>query len=98
MSLPSAYIRKCRCLHASCFGCDLDKRIGFRDQVDPISDTDVINFELALADISQIEKRLERLRKGRAKTKEEEAAQQARETALGPPWPAAISENNEEHE
>jgi ribosome-binding ATPase YchF (GTP1/OBG family) len=45
-------------------------------QVDPVEDTDVINFELALADISQIEKRQERLRKGRAKTKEEEAEQQ----------------------
>lgn len=45
-------------------------------QVDPVEDTDVINFELALADIGQIEKRQERLRKGRAKTKEEKAEQQ----------------------
>jgi ribosome-binding ATPase YchF (GTP1/OBG family) len=44
--------------------------------VDPVEDTDTINFELALADIGQIEKRQERLRKGRAKTKEEEAEQQ----------------------
>lgn len=40
-------------------------------KVDPVEDTDVINFELALADITQIEKRLERITKGRAKTKEE---------------------------
>jgi hypothetical protein len=42
-------------------------------KVDPVEDTDVINFELAISDITQIEKRLERLKKGRAKTKEEEA-------------------------
>ena len=33
-------------------------------KVDPLDDTDVINFELALADVGQIEKRLERLKKG----------------------------------
>ena len=43
-----------------------------------MEDTDVINFELALADITQIEKRLERLAKGRAKTKEEAASQEVR--------------------
>ena len=43
-------------------------------KVDPMEDTDVINFELALADITQIEKRLERIAKGRAKTKEETAS------------------------
>ncbi len=43
-------------------------------KVDPVEDTDVINFELALADITQIEKRLQRLEKGRAKTKEEIAS------------------------
>ena len=41
--------------------------------VDSLQDIDVINFELALADISQIERRIERLGKGRAKSKEEEA-------------------------
>lgn len=35
-------------------------------KVDPLDDTDVINFELALSDVSQIEKRMERLKKGRA--------------------------------
>jgi ribosome-binding ATPase YchF (GTP1/OBG family) len=33
-------------------------------KVDPLDDIDVINLELALADLSQIEKRLDRLRKG----------------------------------
>eukprot|EP00899_Mesostigma_viride_P022487 jgi/Mesvir1/3422/Mv11924-RA.1 len=36
-------------------------------KVDPVEDTDVINLELALADAAQIEKRLERLGKGRSK-------------------------------
>lgn len=46
-------------------------------KVDPVEDTDVINFELALADITQIEKRLQRIEKGRAKTKEETASNEA---------------------
>jgi obg-like ATPase 1 len=33
-------------------------------KVDPLDDIDVINLELALADIAQIEKRMERLKKG----------------------------------
>lgn len=48
-------------------------------KVDPLADIDVINFELALSDIGQIEKRLERLTKGRAKSKEEIAAAEVRE-------------------
>lgn len=40
-------------------------------KVDPIEDTDVINFELALSDVSQIEKRLDKLKKGRAPKPEE---------------------------
>ena len=43
-------------------------------KVDPAEDAETINFELALADVAQIEKRLERLKKGRAKTKEEKAS------------------------
>lgn len=35
-------------------------------KVDPLEDIDVINFELALADVAQIERRMERLKKGRA--------------------------------
>lgn len=52
-------------------------------KVDPLADIDVINFELALADIGQIERRLERLARGRAKTKEEVAAAEV----CWPPWP-----------
>ena len=35
-----------------------------RPQVDPLDDIDVINLELALADLEVISKRQERLRKG----------------------------------
>ena len=51
-------------------------------KVDPVEDIDVINFELALADITQIEKRLERIAKGRAKTKEEMASNEVRLSLL----------------
>ncbi|KAK9809266.1 hypothetical protein WJX72_012416 [[Myrmecia] bisecta] len=51
-------------------------------KVDPVDDADTINFELALADITQIEKRVDRLRKGRAKTKEEQAANDIEKGAL----------------
>ncbi len=47
-------------------------------KVDPAEDAETINFELALADVAQIEKRLERLKKGRAKTKEEQASNEVR--------------------
>ena len=40
--------------------------------INALADIDTINFELALADISQIEKRLERLVKSKGKTKEEQ--------------------------
>ena len=43
-------------------------------KVDPVGDADTINFELALADITQIEKRMQRLVKGGRKSKEEVAA------------------------
>ena len=43
-------------------------------KIDSLSDIDTINFELALADIAQIEKRLERLAKSKVKSKEEAAA------------------------
>lgn len=51
-------------------------------KVDPTDDTDVINFELALADVAQIEKRLERLKKGRAKTADEKARNEVEQGAL----------------
>lgn len=43
-------------------------------QVNPLDDIDVINLELALSDISQIEKRLDRLKKGKKSAAEAEAA------------------------
>ena len=55
-----------------------DDVIHVAGKVDPEADTDVINFELALADIGQLEKRIERLAKGRSKTKEEEVANKVR--------------------
>jgi ribosome-binding ATPase YchF (GTP1/OBG family) len=39
-------------------------------QVDPLDDIDVINLELALADLAQIEKRMDRLKKGEQKTQD----------------------------
>lgn len=51
-------------------------------KVDPAEDAETINFELALADVAQIEKRLERLKKGRAKTKEEQASNEIEAAAL----------------
>jgi len=53
-----------------------DDVIHVAGKVDPVADIDVINFELALADIGQLEKRQERLVKGRVKSREEEASQQ----------------------
>lgn len=41
-------------------------------KVDPADDAEVINFELALSDVAQIEKRMDKLKKGK-KTKEEAA-------------------------
>ncbi|KAG0577979.1 hypothetical protein M758_5G189100 [Ceratodon purpureus] len=51
-------------------------------KVDPEVDIDIINLELAFADISQIEKRLERLKKGRAKDPQVKAKEEAEQAAL----------------
>ena len=59
-----------------------DDVIHVAGKVDPVADIDVINFELALADIAQLEKRQERLNKGRVRTKEEEASQMVRSVAM----------------
>jgi obg-like ATPase 1 len=51
--------------------------------VDPTEDADIINFELALADYAQVEKRLTRLAKGgRSRSKEEAAAAEIETAAL----------------
>lgn len=52
-------------------------------KVDPLDDTDVINFELALADITQIERRLERLKKTKGKSGDEAKRNEAEAAALG---------------
>jgi obg-like ATPase 1 len=59
-----------------------DNVVHVAGKVNPAEDTDVINFELALADVAQIEKRLERLGKGRAKTAEEKARESTEKEAL----------------
>jgi len=48
-----------------CF--DDDQVIHVDGRVDPVQDTDVINFELAISDFAQIERRLERLGKSKGK-------------------------------
>ena len=44
--------------------------------VDPVDDTDVINFELVLADVAQVEKRLERLKKSVGKSSGSKSAEE----------------------
>lgn len=53
-------------------------------KVNPIEDTDVINFELVLADIGQIEKRQQRLGKGnsRSKGKDDASTEEAEAATL----------------
>ena len=70
-----ANIRECDAIvHVvRCF--DDDDVIHVDGRVDPLSDISVINFELALADMAQIEKRLERLNKGRAKSNADKEAE-----------------------
>ena len=54
-----------------------DNVIHVNNRVDPVDDSDVINFELALSDVGQIERRIERLGK-KARIKEEQVAQDVR--------------------
>jgi len=77
-----ANIRECDSIAqvVRCF--ENDDVIHVSGQVDPIEDIDVINFELALADITQIEKRMERLNKGRVKSKEDQALDAAERVGL----------------
>jgi GTP-binding protein YchF len=57
-----------------CF--DNDDIIHVSGSIDPIRDIDVINLELALADLAQVERRLERIRK-QARTSKDAAAEVA---------------------
>ena len=54
-----------------------DNVIHVNNRVDPVDDSGVINFELALSDVGQIERRIERLGK-KARIKEEQVAQDVR--------------------
>ena len=76
------HIRECDALVQviRCF--EDDDVIHVSGGVNPVADMETINLELALADAAQIEKRLERLGKGRSKTKEEAAAQEVEAGAL----------------
>lgn len=66
-----------RCMQVvRCF--EDDDVIHVDGKVDPVSDADTINFELALADVAQIEKRLERLKKTKGRNKDEQAAGEVR--------------------
>nr|GMC74422.1 ribosome-binding ATPase YchF-like [Ipomoea batatas] len=51
-------------------------------KVDPRSDIDVINLELVFSDLDQIEKRLEKLKKGRAKDSVSKLKEEAEKSAL----------------
>ncbi|KAL6751028.1 P-loop containing nucleoside triphosphate hydrolase protein [Haematococcus lacustris] len=58
-----------------------DDIIHVAGKINPLDDIDVINLELALADLGVIEKRLERMRKGK-KSKEEQEKMEVEEGAL----------------
>ncbi|KAK9741331.1 hypothetical protein RND81_03G098100 [Saponaria officinalis] len=51
-------------------------------KVDPKSDIDVINLELIFSDLDQIEKRIEKLKKGKAKDPQTKAKEEAEKSAL----------------
>lgn len=52
-------------------------------KVDPKSDIDVINLELVFSDLDQIEKRMEKLKKGKAKDSQSKLKEDAEKAALG---------------
>ncbi|CAH1450826.1 unnamed protein product [Lactuca virosa] len=51
-------------------------------QVDPKSDIDVINLELAFSDLDQIEKRIEKLKKSKSNNSQVKAKEEAEKSAL----------------
>ncbi|XP_057795083.1 uncharacterized protein LOC131011316 isoform X2 [Salvia miltiorrhiza] len=51
-------------------------------KVDPKSDIDVINLELVFSDVDQVEKRLDKLRKGKAKDTQSKMKEEAEKSAL----------------
>ncbi|XP_009592148.1 uncharacterized protein [Nicotiana tomentosiformis] len=59
-------------------------------KVDPKSDIDVINLELVFSDMDQIEKRIEKLKKGRAKDSQAKVKEEAEKSALEKIQPALM--------
>lgn len=59
-----------------------DDIVHVNGKVDPLADIDIINLELALSDLGQIEKRVERLKKGKAKDPQTRAKEEAEAAAL----------------
>ncbi|XVF87947.1 hypothetical protein PTKIN_Ptkin19aG0009700 [Pterospermum kingtungense] len=59
-------------------------------KVDPKSDIDVINLELVFSDLDQIEKRLEKLKKGKAKDSQSKLKEEAEKSALERIWQALM--------
>nr|DAD43618.1 TPA_asm: hypothetical protein HUJ06_001848 [Nelumbo nucifera] len=51
-------------------------------KVDPKSDIDIINLELIFSDLDQIEKRIEKLKKGKAKDSQSKLKEEAEKSAL----------------
>ncbi|XP_047947164.1 ribosome-binding ATPase YchF isoform X2 [Salvia hispanica] len=59
-------------------------------KVDPKSDIDVINLELVFSDIDQVEKRLDKLKKGKAKDTQSRVKEEAEKSALEKIEPALM--------
>merc|ERR1719296_498204 len=66
--------------------------------VDPVRDADLINLELALADLAQVEKRLARVKKERKADSKEGTALEKAATALNNNEPARNADLDEEEE
>ena len=66
--------------------------------VDPVRDAELINLELALADLSQVEKRLERVKKDRKAEASEKSALEKVQAVLLLDQPARSADLDEEEE
>ena len=66
--------------------------------VDPVRDAELINLELAFADLAQVEKRLERLKKDRKADPDEKSALEKAQAVLLQDKPARSAEFSEEEE
>jgi len=66
--------------------------------VDPVRDAELINLELALADLAQVEKRMERLKKDRKADPAEKSALEKLAAVLNSNEPARVADLDEEEE